>query len=98
MIKHITGILCYQMVFSSLEDTILPDNPVRFIDTFVHALSLKTLGFSIQKLKTEGRPSFDTKSSKFIHQVIVLLLFVKQVNFELQFPKSHHQKQNHIRE
>jgi hypothetical protein len=35
------------MVFSSLEDTILPENPVRFID----ALSLQTLGFSIQTTK-----------------------------------------------
>jgi hypothetical protein len=83
MMQHITGMPRNQMVFSSLEDTILPENPVRFIDAFVEALSLHTLGFSIQTIKTEGRPSFDTKSSKFIHQVIVPLLFVKQVNFEL---------------
>jgi hypothetical protein len=30
--QHITGIPRNQMVFSSLEDTILPENPVRFID------------------------------------------------------------------
>jgi hypothetical protein len=29
-------------IFSSLEDTILPENPVRFIDAFVEALSLQT--------------------------------------------------------
>jgi hypothetical protein len=29
-------------LFSSLEDTILPENPVRFIDAFVEALSLQT--------------------------------------------------------
>jgi hypothetical protein len=98
MIKHITGIRRNQMFFSSLEDTILHENPVRFVDAFVEALSLPTVGFSVQTIKTGGRPRFDTKSSKFIHQVIVPLLFVKQVNFELQFPKSHHQKQNHIRE
>jgi hypothetical protein len=63
--QHITGIRRNQMVFSSLEDTILRENPVRFINAFVEALSLKTLGFSIQTIKTEGRPNFDTKSSKF---------------------------------
>jgi transposase len=61
MMQHITGIPRNQMVFSSLEDTILPENSVRFIDAFVEALSLHTLGFSIQTLKSEGRPSFDTK-------------------------------------
>jgi hypothetical protein len=30
--RHITGIPRNQIVFSSLEDTILPENPVRFID------------------------------------------------------------------
>jgi hypothetical protein len=43
------------MVFSSLEDTISPNNPVRFVDAFVDALSLVALGFKIQTLK-EGRP------------------------------------------
>jgi transposase len=61
MMQHITGIPRNQMVFSSLEDTILPENPVRFVDTFVEAVSLHTLGFSIQTIKTEGRPSFNTK-------------------------------------
>jgi hypothetical protein len=32
MMQHITGIPRNQMVFSSLEDTILPETPVRFID------------------------------------------------------------------
>ncbi|SEB01139.1 hypothetical protein SAMN05443667_11534 [Flavobacterium gillisiae] len=45
--QHITGIPRNQMVFSSLEDTILPENPVRFID----ALSLQTLGFLFKLLK-----------------------------------------------
>lgn len=61
MMQHITGIPRNQMVFSGLEDTILPENPVRFIDAFVKALSLETLGFSVQSIKAEGRPSFDTK-------------------------------------
>jgi hypothetical protein len=41
-------------IFSSLEDTILPENPVRFIDAFVEALALQTLGFLFKPLK--GRP------------------------------------------
>jgi hypothetical protein len=32
MMQHITGIPRNQLFFSSLEDTILPENPVRFID------------------------------------------------------------------
>jgi hypothetical protein len=35
---HITGIPPNQMFFSSLEDTILPENPVRFVCAFVEAL------------------------------------------------------------
>lgn len=61
MMQHITGIPRNQMVFSSLEDTILPENPVRFVDGFVEALSLQSLGFSMRTIKSEGRPSFDTK-------------------------------------
>jgi hypothetical protein len=48
MMQHITGIPRNQF---SLEDTILPENPVRFIDAFVEALSLQTLGFSVQTIK-----------------------------------------------
>ncbi|TDE00655.1 hypothetical protein [Flavobacterium hiemivividum] len=61
MMQHITGIPRNQMVFSSLVDMVLPDNLVRFVDAFVETLSLQTLGFTIQTLKTEGRPSFNTK-------------------------------------
>jgi transposase len=46
---------------SSLEDTISADNPVRFIDAFVGSIDLEKLGFTPRVLKTEGRPSFDTR-------------------------------------
>ena len=49
------------MTFSSLEEHIAADNPTRFIDAFVATIALKSLGFEVQTLKTEGRPSFDTK-------------------------------------
>lgn len=49
------------MAFASLEDIISTDNPIGFIDAFVGNIELKTLGFEVQTLKAEGRPSFDTK-------------------------------------
>ncbi|PKB15281.1 IS1182 family transposase [Flavobacterium sp. 5] len=58
--QHVTGIPRNQMCFSSLEDTISLDNPIRFIDFFVEILELNSLGFSVQTIKSEGRPSFDT--------------------------------------
>ncbi|WP_159102678.1 hypothetical protein [Flectobacillus major] len=44
----------FQFHFSSLEDAIACDNPVRFLDTFVDKLQ-----FPPQTIKTEGRPAFE---------------------------------------
>jgi hypothetical protein len=38
--QHIIGISRQQVRFSSLEDTISPDNQVRFIDAFVESIDL----------------------------------------------------------
>ena len=43
--QHITGISHHQLRFSSLEDSISADNPVRFIDAFVGILDLTKKGF-----------------------------------------------------
>ena len=59
--QHITGISRHQLQLVSLEDTISPDNPVRFIDAFVGYIDLKKVGFEPRVLKTEWCPSFDTK-------------------------------------
>ena len=59
--QHIQGISRNQLQVSSLEDTIAADNPVRFIDAFVNSIDLVKIGFTPRVLKTEGRPSFDTK-------------------------------------
>ena len=59
--QHITGISRNQLRLNSLEDTISQDNPVRFIDAFVENISLNALGFTAQTIKSEGRPSFDSK-------------------------------------
>lgn len=48
------------MTISSLESSISTDNPIRFIDAFVEHIDLKALGFEVQILKIEGRPSFET--------------------------------------
>ena len=49
------------MCFSSLEDTICPDNQVRFIDAFVEYIDFSKLDFAIKTLKTDGRPSLNSK-------------------------------------
>jgi transposase len=59
--QHITGISRHQMRFSILEDTIAPDNQVRFIDAFVEYIDISKLDFAVKTLKTEGRPSFNSK-------------------------------------
>ena len=59
--QHIQGISRHQLQVVSLEDTISQDNPVRFIDAFVNSINLEKIGFTSRVLKTEGRPSFDTK-------------------------------------
>lgn len=58
--QHITGIAREQMRFSSLEDMISKNHEVRFIDVFVSQIDLVKLGFQLQTLKKEGRPSFQT--------------------------------------
>jgi transposase len=59
--QHISGISRHQMRISSLEDAIAPDNQVRFIDAFVLFVDLSKLGFSVQTLKGEGRPSYHSQ-------------------------------------
>jgi transposase len=48
------------MRFSSLEDTIISDNEVRFIDGFVELIEISKLDFAIKTFKTEDRPSFNS--------------------------------------
>ena len=43
--QHIQGIFRHQLQVVSLEDTISQDNPVRFIDAFVHSINLGQIGF-----------------------------------------------------
>lgn len=59
--NHITDTDCNQIFYISLEQSISPQNPVRFIDAFAEQIDLSKLGFQLQTLKAEGRPSFETK-------------------------------------
>jgi transposase len=59
--QHIPGISRHQMRISSLEDAISSDNQVRFIDAFVTFIDLAKLGFAVQTLKKEGRPSYSSQ-------------------------------------
>src|SRR6187431_297305 len=59
--QYISGVSRHQMHISSLEDAISPDNQVRFIDAFVSFVDLSKLGFSVQTLKKEGRPSYNSQ-------------------------------------
>lgn len=51
----------FQTLFTSLEDPVDQDNPVRFIDAFVDTLELDKLGFIVPEAKNEGRPAFEPK-------------------------------------
>ena len=61
MMQHIAGLSRQQLQISSLEDKIALYNPVHFIKAFVEYISLEALGFTLQTIKSEGRPSCDTK-------------------------------------
>lgn len=50
----------HQIEFTSLEDIIEQDNTVRFVDAFVDKLELVKLGFSLNTIKKEGRPSYNS--------------------------------------
>ncbi len=52
--QHITDISHQQLRFSSLEDTISPDNQVRFIDAFVEYVDHSKLNFAAKTLKTKS--------------------------------------------
>jgi transposase len=45
--------------YSSLDEFIIAQNPVRFVDAFVDKLELGLLDFEAQTIKTEGRPAFE---------------------------------------
>ena len=59
--EYIQAVSRHQVSFSSLEDRIEPDNPVRFIEAFVEHLDVAQLGYVTTTLKSQGRPPFHPK-------------------------------------
>ena len=58
--QHITRIARNQMVFSSLENTILPDNPIRLVDAFVNIISFAAVfGTTGKNPRGKGKMGFD---------------------------------------
>ena len=50
-----------QVEFTSLEGLITQDNTVRVVEAFVEKLDLTQLGFVVNKVNKEGRPSYNSK-------------------------------------
>ena len=58
--QYLTGIARNQMVFLSLEDTILPDNPVCLMDAFANSISSATVfGTTGKNPRGKGKMGFD---------------------------------------
>ena len=57
--KYITGTSRDQTYFSTLDNQVTADNPVRLIDAFVDKVDLAKLGFTCMVHKGEGRPPFE---------------------------------------
>jgi transposase len=58
--QHISLKNRHQIEFTSLENLIEQDNTVRFVDAFVDKLELPKLGFTINTIKKEVRPSYQS--------------------------------------
>lgn len=62
MSEYIIPASCCQLTFTSLEDSIEQDNPIRFIEAFVEKLDLQQLQFATRPPKTEGRLGYHPKT------------------------------------
>lgn len=58
MQNYITGADRRQTIFTTLEDQVSADNPVRLMDAFVSKLDMEKLDFTKAAPKTEGRPPY----------------------------------------
>ena len=58
---HLVGTDRSQLLLlpEAVDDYVGPDNPVRFIEAFVHGLDLGAAGFARVQPKTTGRPGYD---------------------------------------
>lgn len=56
--QYISGQCRQQTYFTTLEDQVSPDNPVRLLDAFVDKLDMESLGFQKTVHNSEGRPPY----------------------------------------
>ena len=56
--QFIVGINRNQTYFTTPDDQVAADNPVRLMDAFLEKLDLEKLGFRRTVHKSEGRPPF----------------------------------------
>ena len=56
--QYIQGSSRHQSYFSTLEEQVSTNNPVRLIDVFIGKLDVEKLGFSKSIHKSEGRPPY----------------------------------------
>jgi transposase len=49
------------LLLKTIEEYVPPDNPVRFIDTYVNTLDMEKLGFTHSTPQDLGRPSYNPK-------------------------------------
>ena len=56
--QYIQGTHRHQSYFSTLEEQVSADNPVRLIDAFIDKLDLQKSGFSKTAASSEGRPAY----------------------------------------
>jgi hypothetical protein len=67
----------HQTYYSTLENQVGADNPVRLIDSFVNMLHLQKLSFTKTVHGSEGRPpyaGFTKKAGRFISKQICLTI------------------------
>lgn len=56
--QHVVPANRHKVSFSSFEELIAPDEPVRLLDAFAEKQDLAKLGFRMKPSQEEGRPSF----------------------------------------
>ena len=73
--QHIQGISRHQLQVVSLEDTISQDNPIRFIDAFVHSIHLERIGFKEPRSRTNPFVWFDYFTYSLLQFSVDLFLY-----------------------
>ena len=68
--QFIQGNNRHQTFFSTLEDQVAADNPVRLIDAFIDKLNLQKLGFTKTAHKSEGLAPYGTVAFHVVTELL----------------------------